>query len=183
MNLVRSAYYAWLKTRPATEERQRSEDELAEEIREIHSTSRGAYGVPRVPAALGRTGKRISRKRAERIMRERDIRGITRRRRHRLTKSDTEAAPSPELVGRDFIVARPGVKLVSDITYLPALADWWCRATVIDLAAREVIGYAIADHHRAELVGDVMKMGAGRGALKPECSAHSDRASEYTSRE
>ncbi|MFE4413078.1 DDE-type integrase/transposase/recombinase [Streptomyces sp. NPDC056821] len=51
------------------------------------------------------------------------------------------------------------------------------------LATREVVGYAMADHHRAELVVDALKMAAGRGALKPDCIAHSDRGSEYTSRE
>ncbi|MFE1715824.1 DDE-type integrase/transposase/recombinase [Streptomyces sp. NPDC058728] len=55
--------------------------------------------------------------------------------------------------------------------------------TVIDLATREVIGYAIADHHRAELVADALKMAAGRGALREGCIAHSDRGSEYTSHE
>ncbi|MET8130070.1 DDE-type integrase/transposase/recombinase [Streptomyces sp. NPDC005065] len=111
-------------------------------------------------------------------MRERDIRGITRRKRRSLTKADTTAAPSPDLVGRDFTAAEPGTKLVSDITYLPTLADWWYLATVIDLATREVIGYAMADHHRAELVVDAMTMAAGRGALNENCIAHSDRGSE-----
>ncbi|GAA3368289.1 hypothetical protein GCM10020367_06060 [Streptomyces sannanensis] len=54
---------------------------------------------------------------------------------------------------------------------------------MIDLATREVIGYAMADHHRTELVVDALKMAAGRGGLKEGCIAHSDRGSEYTSRE
>ncbi|WP_369386399.1 DDE-type integrase/transposase/recombinase [Streptomyces sp. CG1] len=41
----------------------------------------------------------------------------------------------------------------------------------------------MADHHRAELVVDTLEMAAGRGALKEGCIAHSDRGSEYTSRE
>ncbi|MDH6574386.1 hypothetical protein P3T29_000001, partial [Kitasatospora sp. MAP5-34] len=45
-------------------------------------------------------------------MRERDIRGITRRRRRHLTKQDTKAAPAPDLIGRDFTAKRPGTKLV-----------------------------------------------------------------------
>ncbi|MFC5956906.1 IS3 family transposase [Streptomyces pratens] len=57
--------------------RRAEEDELAGEIREIHAGSRGAYGAPRVTAALRRKGRRINRKKVERIMRERDIRGIT----------------------------------------------------------------------------------------------------------
>ncbi|MFJ9844554.1 IS3 family transposase [Kitasatospora sp. NPDC101155] len=56
MGVNRSTYYAWLAGRPAAAVRQRAEDELAEEIREIHASSRGAYGVPRVHAALRRKG-------------------------------------------------------------------------------------------------------------------------------
>ncbi|MER6075934.1 IS3 family transposase [Streptomyces sp. NPDC001817] len=70
-----------------------------------------------------------------------------------------------------------------NFTYLPTLAGWWYLATVIDLATREVVGYAMADHHRAELVVDALKTAAGRGGLQTGCIAHSDRGSEYTSHE
>ncbi|MFE7243984.1 DDE-type integrase/transposase/recombinase [Streptomyces sp. NPDC057580] len=48
---------------------------------------------------------------------------------------------------------------------------------------REVIGYAMADHHRAELVVDAPRMAAARGGLKEGCITYSDRGSECTSRE
>jgi transposase InsO family protein len=183
LKVPRATYYFWLASRPAVAERQRAEDELAEEIREIHGKSRGAYGAPRVHAALRRKGHAINRKKVERIMRERDIRGVTRRKRRYLTKQDTKAAPAPDLVGRDFTAAEPGTKLVGDITYLATIEGWWYLATVIDLATREVIGYAMADHHRAELVTDALEMAAGRGQLQPGCIMHTDRGSEYTSSE
>ncbi|WP_245727083.1 DDE-type integrase/transposase/recombinase [Streptomyces longwoodensis] len=46
-----------------------------------------------------------------------------------------------------------------------------------------MVGYSMADHHRAGLVVDALKMAAGRGQLKPGCIAQSDRGSEYTSDE
>ncbi len=136
----RSGYYAHFAARPAAEERPRREGELVAEIRQIHAASRRAYGAPRITAALRRKGRRINRKRVERLMRERDIRGITRRKRRGLTRPGRKAAPSPDLVGRDFTAAEPGTRLVSDITYVPTLAGWWYLATVIDLATREVVG-------------------------------------------
>ncbi|MFF2411405.1 IS3 family transposase [Streptomyces sp. NPDC058092] len=179
----RSTYYSWLAARPAVAERHCAEARLTEEVREIHASSRGAYGVPRVHAALRRKGHVINRKKVERIMRERDVRGITRRRRRHLTQQDTKAAPAPDPVGRDFTATRPGTKLVGDITYLPTTEGWWYLATVIDLATREVIGYAMAEHHRAELVTDALRMAAGRGGLQGGCIMHTDRGSEYTSGE
>ncbi|MFF4762542.1 IS3 family transposase [Streptomyces sp. NPDC001292] len=82
------------------------EDELAAEIRQIHTASRRAYGAPRITAALRRKGRRINRKRVERLMSERGIRGITRRKRRSLTRSDKKAAVSPDLIGRDFTTRR-----------------------------------------------------------------------------
>ncbi|ARX87426.1 MULTISPECIES: IS3 family transposase [Streptomyces] len=75
----------------------------------------------------------------------------------------------------------PGTKLVGDITYLPTAEGWLYLACWLDLATREVVGYAMADHHRASLVIDALEMAHGRAALQPGCIAHSDRGSEYTS--
>ncbi|WP_162624747.1 DDE-type integrase/transposase/recombinase [Streptomyces cadmiisoli] len=67
--------------------------------------------------------------------------------------------------------------MVGDITYLPIAEGWLYLACWLDLASREVVGYAMADHHRAELVVDALDMAHGRGGLEPGCIIHSD--SEY----
>lgn len=85
------------------------------------------------------------------------------------------------LIGRDSHAEHPGTKLVGDITYLPTAEGWLCLACWLDLATREVVGYAMADHHRAELVVDALDMAHGRGGLEPRCVIHSDHGSEYTS--
>jgi putative transposase len=64
-----------------------------------------------------------------------------------------------------------------------AAEGWLYLACWLDLATREVVGYAMADHHRASLVVDALKMAHGRAVLAPGCIAHSDRGSEYTSAE
>jgi putative transposase len=183
LGVVRSSFYAWLEAEEAREARTRADDALAHEITVIHLASKGAYGVPRVHAELRRLGRAVNRKRVERVMRERRIAGITRRRHRSLTRPDKQARPAPDLIGRDFTAARPGTRLVGDITYLPTLEGWLYLACWLDLATREVVGYAMADHHRAELVVDALRMAHGRGGLHPGCITHSDRGSEYTSAE
>lgn len=108
----------------------------------------------------------MNRKRVARVMRERDIQGVIRRKRRSLTQPGKTARPAADLLGRDFDADRPGTKLVGDITALPT---------------GEVVGYSMADHHRATLVVDALKMADGRGRLQPGWIAHSDRGSEYTS--
>ncbi|WP_329587286.1 DDE-type integrase/transposase/recombinase [Kitasatospora sp. NBC_01250] len=116
-------------------------------------------------------------------MRERGIAGVTRRRRRGLTRQARKPVFAPDLIGRDFTAPRPGVRLVGDMTFLPTEEGWLYRATTIDLAAREVVGYAMADHHRAELPVAALRMAAGRGALERGCIFQSDHGSEYTSSE
>ncbi|OBQ54473.1 transposase [Streptomyces sp. H-KF8] len=161
--------------------RQAADDALAHEITVPHIASRRTYGVPRIHAELRCLGRRVNRKRVARVMRERDLHGVTRRRLHSSTRPDLKAKPDPDLIGRDSHARRPGTKPVGDITYLPTAEGRLYLACRLDLATREVVGYAMADHHRAELVVDALDMAHGRGGLEPGCMIHSDRGSEYTS--
>jgi transposase InsO family protein len=181
LHVARSSYYAWREGETARRRRQAADDVLAHEITVLHIASRRTYGVPRIHAELRRLGRRVNHKRVARVMRERDIRGASRRRHRSLTRSDREAKPAPDLIRRDFHAERPGTKLVGDITYLPTAEGWLYLACWLDLATREVVGYAMADHHRAELVVDALDMAHGRTLLEPGCVIHSDRGSEYTS--
>ncbi|MBT2459575.1 IS3 family transposase [Streptomyces sp. ISL-86] len=182
MKTARSTYYAWAAGAENREARRRADEALVHEITVIHLASLGNYGVPRVTAALRRLGRTVNRKRVERVMREHGITGNSRRTGRRgLTKADTRAAPSPDLIGRDFTATRPGTKIVGDITYIPTAEGWLYLASWLDLATREVIGYSMADHHRAELVVDALDMATALGRLEPCCVIHSDRGSEYTS--
>jgi putative transposase len=183
LEIERSSYYKWRAGAQVRQARQETEEQLAAEIATIHSRHRGSYGSPRVHRELRRRGRRVNRKRVERIMRHRGIVGVTRRRRRSLTKQDAAAAPAPDLLKRDFSATVPGTKLVGDITYLPTGQGWLYLATVLDLATREVIGYAMAEHMRAELVVQALEAAARRHRLAPGCIFHSDRGSQYTSGE
>ena len=177
----RQGYYEWLAAQPARQARAQAEDELAEQIRAIHGEHRGSYGSPRVTDELRRRGQRVNRKRVERIMRERRIVGVTRRRRRSLTRQDSTVTPAPDLIGRDFSAPAPGQRLVGDITYLPTQEGWLYLATTIDLYNREVIGHAMAEHMRADLVCDAVELAHRRGPVDIDAIFHSDRGAQYTS--
>ncbi len=71
--------------------------------------------------------------------------------------------------------------MVGDITYLATGEGWLYLADALDLATRSVLGYAMADHMRADLVVDALQMAAGRVQLPAGAIFHSDRGSQYTS--
>ncbi|GLW58876.1 transposase [Kitasatospora phosalacinea] len=183
LGLARSTYYAHVAAAPARRVRQRAEEKLVAEIRVLHAGSRGAYGAPRVHAALVRAGRVVNRKRVERLMREHRIAGVTRRRRRGLTRQAKRAVFAADLICRDFSAPRPGMRLVGDMTELVTEEGKLYLATCIDLATREVVGWALADHHRAELAIAALRLAAGRGQLEAGCIMHTDRGSEYTSAE
>ncbi|WP_412084534.1 IS3 family transposase [Streptomyces sp. 35M1] len=144
--------------------------------------SRRNHGVPRVTAELRRQGPVVNHKRVARVMREHSIAGHTRRTGRRSpTKADHKAAPSPDLIGRDFTAARPGTKAAGDISYIPTAEGRLCLASWPDLATHEIIGYSMADHHRAELLVDALDPAAALAHLEPGCVIQSNRGSEYTS--
>ncbi|WP_330278833.1 IS3 family transposase [Streptomyces sp. NBC_00056] len=183
LQVVRSSFYAWRAGEQARRAKQAADDALAHEITVLHIASRRTYGVPRIHAGLRRLGHRVNHKRIERVMRERRIMGVTRRRRRGLTRPAKRAVPAVDLLGRDFTATAPGMRLVGDITFIATAEGWLYLATWLDLATREIVGYSMADHHRATLVVDALAMAAGRGRLRPGCIARSDRGSEYTSEE
>jgi putative transposase len=182
--VTRSAYYAWATgTVHGPAQRQRAEARLVSEIRRIHARSRDTYGAPRVTAELGRRGWRVNHKRVERLMRTHGIVGYRPRRRRSLTKPDAAAAPAPDLLGRLFDPDRPDVAWCGDITYIPTDEGWLYLASVIDLASRHLLGYAMGAHHDAALVTGALDAAvATRGRTHmPDTIFHSDRGAEYSS--
>jgi len=183
LEIDRSSYYDHLARAEAREARAVAEDELAAEIVEIHAASGGAYGAIRVTREPRARGQVVDKKRVARIMKEHGIAGITRRKRRSLTKADRKAPPAPDLIRRDFTAVMPGIRLVGDITYLPTSEGWLYLATVIDLCTREVVGWSMADHMRAGLVIDAVRMAHAAGRVEGNAIFHSDRGSQYTSKE
>ncbi|GMA38457.1 transposase InsO family protein [Kocuria marina] len=186
VEIERSSYYAWLKAAPAREARAADDAALAERIRAVHAED-NTQGAPRITAELNDSapaGERVNHKRVARVMRLQGIRGYVKKRRVRTTIPEPSGQKYPDLLKRDFTAPAPGLRYVGDITYLP-IADGTnlYLATVIDCYSRRLVGWAIADHMRTELVEDALKAAAAtRGTLKGSVF-HSDHGSVYCSKD
>ena len=177
----RQAFYDWQAHQNASPTpAEEAEAELVSEIREIHAASDGTYGEPRVSAELRRRGRLVNHKRVRRLMRRHGVVGLHKRRRVRTTIPAEAQPPLPDLVGRLFDPDRPDVAWCGDITYVPTGAGWLYLASVLDLGSRRLLGYAMADHMRTDLVADALRMAAGaRGGQVAGVIFHSDRGSQY----
>jgi putative transposase len=173
-----SGYYAW-RQRP-TSARARADAALSERLRALHARSRGTYGVPRLHADLAAEGWRVGRKRVARLMRAAGLRGISRRRFAVTTQSEPRVRPAPDRVERSFTAEAPNRLYVGDITYIPTWEGFLYLATVLDVFSRRVVGWAMADHLRTELVLEALEMALEQ--RRPEAAIHhSDQGCQYTS--
>jgi putative transposase len=177
-NVSESGYYAWLKRKPSS--RALANLALGDRIEAIHRKSRSTYGRPRIQAELKDDGIRTSDKRVARLMRERHCYGASRRKWIITTTRDRDAAVSSDLVKRDFTATLPDQLWVADITYVPTYAGFLFLAVVLDVCTRRVVGWAMANHMRKELVVDALNMAIYRRRPKAVVH-HSDHGSQYTS--
>jgi putative transposase len=179
----RAAYYERRKGVPSA--RAAADAELIEQIREVHDDSDGTYGSPRVHAELLDRQVACGRRRVRRLMRLAGLEGHAKKRWRKTTIQDPAAqAEALDLIRRHFA---PGevldARYVGDITYIATWEGWAYLATVIDLASRRVVGWALADHMRTDLISDAL-LNAFH-ARRPPAGVifHSDRGCQYTSRD
>ena len=124
LKVSRSAYYAARDGRPS--ERARRDAELAARVKAAHEESKGRYGSPRVHAALQAQGRRHSRKRVARLMRQAGLQGRAAKRWKKTTIPDPAAAARADRIRRDFTAdaSRPNTRWCGDITYIPTWEGW-----------------------------------------------------------
>ena len=178
LGVSRSGVYARRK-RPIPSNHAKRDAQLLESVKAIHAQSRGTYGSPRVHAQMRREGIHVSRKRVERLMRANGLRGKIRRRFKKTTDSDHNWPLADNTLDRQFHADSPDTAWVTDITYIRTAAGWGYLATVLDLCTRMVVGWAFADHMRAELTVDALNAALGTRKPAKDLIHHSDRGSQY----
>jgi transposase InsO family protein len=179
LGVSRSGYYAWRTATPS--QRARDDAALVAIMKRLHAEARGNPGVRRMRAGLAALGHRLSHKRVYRLMKTAGLRGRHPRAWRRTTIGGDSPVPAPDLIGRAFHAERPNEKWCGDITYVKTWDGWAYLATVIDLHSRKVVGWAIADHMRTELVTAALDMAIADRRPPAGVVFHSDRGAQYTS--
>jgi transposase InsO family protein len=179
LGVSQSGYFAW-RGRPACR-RQHEDMVLLAHVRSAFALSNGTYGSPRMTRELQDSGLAVGRRRTARLMRANGLRARQKRRFKRTTDSHHAWPVAPNLLDQDFSAEGPNQKWGSDISYIWTREGWLYLAVVIDLFARRVVGWAVADRLHRELA-----LTALRKALTMRCPApglihHADRGSQYCS--
>jgi putative transposase len=180
LNVSRSGFYAW-EDRPLSA-RARSDLALTGKIHAIYRRSHETYGSPMIHAELADDhGLRVGRKRVARLMRAAGLRGATLRRFTVTTCIDPKAKNAADLIERGFYAEGPDRLWVADITYVPTWSGFLYLAMVLDVYSRRIVGWAMENHLRTELVLAALEMAVGQRRPQRQLIHHSDHGCQYTS--
>ena len=176
MGVSRSGYYDWV-SRPVSRRAQHHQA-LTEKIRYFHQVSRETYGSPRIRKDLLESGERVGENTVALLMQRADIVPKTVRK-FRVTTDSRKTVPAPNRLEQQFTTAQPDQRWVSDITFIPTREGWLYLAVIIDLYSRAVIGWAMHERMKTELVTNALKMALMRRKVRSPLLLHSDQGSQY----
>jgi len=178
----RSGFYDWRERKPSA--RQQANTLLVEQIQIIRQGEEVCYGSPRMTEELKSRGHTCSENRVARLMREHSLRAQTKPRFVPCTTDSQHDEPiAPNRLAERAAPNGPNQIWLQDITYVPTAQGWLFLALVLDLWSRKIVGWAMADHLRSELVVSALQMAKTQRRPGQGLLVHSDRGVQYASRE
>jgi putative transposase len=178
-----SGYYEHQRSlaKPRASADRLSDTQLLVLIKSIHAEVKQEYGAPMIYNTLKARGVCVGKERVRKLMQLNGIRSKTKRRFRVTTDSKHDLPIAPNIVNRDFTATAPDQVWTTDITYLDTVEGWLYLTVFIDLFSRRVVGFAIDNHMRTDLVLSALRMAWFRRRPAPGLIVHSDRGSQYCS--
>jgi putative transposase len=179
LGVSRSWYYKWAsgKLPPRAVRRQR----LKAEVKRLFEGHNGKYGSPRITADLRDAGWRVSENTVAAVMRELSLVARRGKKRRSTTRPGSGRWRAPDLVRRNFPAEKINHKWYGDGTEIGTGEGKLYLASVLDMGSRRVLGFALSEHHDAQLAYGALAMAVTvRGGRVPGVILHTDGGSEYT---
>ena len=180
LSVSRSGFYRWCHRIPS--QRDRENEQLVMQIRQIHRELDRIYGSPRMTSALRQRGFKCNHKRVERLMRVNGIRSKRKRKFKVTTHSKHNRAVAANLIQRDFTASKPNRLWTSDITYIRTQEGWLYLAVFLDVCSRRIVGWSMSHRINDGLVVNAFKQAKLQRQPLQGLIVHSDRGSQYCSR-
>ena len=183
LQMAPSTYYAAKRRESAPSARALRDAVMMQVLMVLWVANRKVYGAHKLWKAARRAGHDVGRDQVARLMRELDIRGVSRRRKVFTTRADPDAVRAADLVNRNFTADRPDALWVTDLTYVPTRSGMAYVCFIVDAFSRRIVGWRVATHMRTEMVLDALEMARrSRGNRRLiGLVTHSDAGSQFTS--
>ncbi|WP_425508274.1 IS3 family transposase [Tahibacter amnicola] len=174
-------YYEWRKRKPSRRTRQRAA--LDTVVDSAFRAQKGRAGAPRLTHGLKQQGINAGHNQVAESLRRQGLRAKAARKFKATTNSAHSLPVAPNLLQQNFSAERPNQAWVADITFVDTAEGWLYLAVVLDLFSRRVVGWSMSDRMTATLVCDALRMALFRRQRPRGVIIHSDRGSQYCSRE
>lgn len=174
-------FYKWRDGDASSQHARRTQ--LTIDIRRWFAKHHGKYGSPRITADLRDEGWQVSVNTVAAIMREQGLAARVKKRRKSTTRQGRGRWRAPDLIGRQFAAAAVNLKWFGDGTEIPTDEGKLYLDSVLDMGSRRIVGFALGEHHDAELAYDALTMAvAVRGGKDAIAGVimHTDQGSEFT---
>lgn len=179
--MPRSSYYHQLKRQQRLpSEREKANAALLKQIKTVFIRHKGRYGSPRVHAELKKQQVTCSLGRVKRLMRRESLYAVSTPK-HRPKRERPEVIETRNLLHEGREITGINQLWHVDITYIPTDEGWLYLAGVIDGFSKRMVGYAMAEHMKTELVVQALRGAVQRRKPAPGLLHQSDRGSQYTS--
>lgn len=181
MQVNRSYYYEFVKNKQNQIDVEL--EKLKIRLRVLFETHKQNYGSRRLMKALQAEGFKIGRYRVRKLMKSIGLFVKQRLRYKNTTDSNHDWQVAENLLDRNFQPEKPNQIWTTDITYVWTVQGWLYLAIVVDLFSRKIIGWATQDYMRTSLCKEALLMAWGRRKQPQGVMHHSDRGSQYASKE
>lgn len=174
-------FYKWAHGDPSPQHARRAR--LGIEVARLFAAHQGRYGAPRIAADLREAGWRVSENTVAALLRAQGLVARPKRRRRSTTRPGRGRQPAPDLIGRDFAAEQLNRKWYADGTEIVTDEGKLYLDSVLDMGSRRIVGFALGEHHDAELAYAALAMAiAVRGGQQAVDGVilHTDQGSEYT---
>lgn len=179
LGVSRCGYYAWCDRQPSA--RANEDARLLQKIRTLHAQYRQACGSDKTWRLLRAQGESCGRHRVARLRRANGIEAI-RMKRFKASYAARNSEPAAgNVLNRQFATDRPNAVWVADTTFVPTRQGWLYLAIVLDLYARQVVGWAMSANNNRPLVCSALNMAIAHRQPDAGLLHHSDRGNTYTS--
>lgn len=179
LDVSRSGFYAWQQRRGQTSSRSQLRAQLDHQVAEAFVAHKSRYGSPRLTRDLADQGAVYDKKTVAKSLQRQALRAKAAKKFKATTNSQHNLPVAPNVLDQDFTATAPNQKWVGDISYLWTEEGWVYLAVVIDLYARCVVGWAMAERMTAELACDALHMALRRPQRPRGVVVHTDRGSQY----
>jgi putative transposase len=180
LSVSRTGYCQWRGRAPS--QRSIANTVLDVQVAAIHAQSRRSYGRERIVRQLHTQGLKSGHERVRKSLLRQKLRPVYRRPYRVTTDSKHDEPIAANILNRRFAGWRMNRAWVGDVTYIATAEGWLYLAVIVDLASRRVVGWAMSERIKADLVCQALRMAYWRRKPAVGLIMHTDRGSQYASR-